>query len=113
MPNKLNYKIVGRTTRMAAPVDRPGVLLPATMIDTVAIEWRHDDGPIKDTVFLPTSHPRIHPSMPELTYEEFTVASREVIKDSIDVPHGTPDSIVAMACEEKRARLAANLGVSP
>jgi len=100
---KLNYKIIGRTTTKVGE----------HLIDCVAVEWTHDDGPVTDTVLLPTSHPPIHPSMGEMKFEAVPDGQRDVIHDQINVPSGTPDSIVMQACEEKRARLAANLGVDP
>lgn len=95
--SKLNYKIVRRETVSTAfgPVDR------------VHVEWRHADGPVKDYVTVPVSHP------PAIRYETVVSGEREYIADQVDVAPGTPESIIAMKCEEKRAALAASLGVEP
>ena len=97
MPFKLNYTVVRRET----------VKLAFGLMDRVHVEWRHADGPIRDYVTIPRTHP------PDIQYERVVSGEREVIYDQIDVSPGTPDSIVAMQCEEKRTRLAANLGVEP
>lgn len=104
---KLNYKIMGRRTKQVV-ADNSGRIVS---LDDVDIEWTHEDGPVDDFALLPTNHPPIHTSMPPMEYTKTKVGSRDVIKDQITVPHETPNSIVAMMCEEKRQRLALNLGV--
>jgi len=97
--HKLTYRLTGQRDTQTAG---------ASLVDIVAVEWRHADGPIQHTKLVPVSHP------PDVRYE--TVPDGEpvaIIHDSISVPHGAPDSIVMQMCEEKRAALAANLGVSP
>lgn len=97
MPFKLNYKIVGRRQIEG---DKEG-------LDFVDVEWTHAEGPVKSTILKPMTHP------PQVEYAEVEVEPRAVIPDQIAVKAGTPDSIVMQICEEKRARLAANLGVQP
>lgn len=105
---KLNYKIVGR--RSLNVVDGDGHYISMDMVD---IEWTHADGPIKDTHLIPINHPPIFPDSPALQYKKMVSGTRDVVKDQINVKHGTPDSIVMQICEEKRHRLALNLEVEP
>ena len=93
---KLNYKIIGRRPAEGS--------LPHDLVD---VEWRHADGPITTTKFVPVTHP------PEIRYEEVTDQVLDFVPDQVSVPSGTPDSIVMQILEEKRARLADNLGVKP
>lgn len=97
MAFKLNYKIVGRRQIEG---DKEN-------LDYVDVEWTHEDGPVQNTILAPVTHP------PNIQYIEKADAPRLVVHDTVTVRPGTPDSIVAMICEEKRARLAANLGVQP
>lgn len=97
MAFKLNYRIVGRRQIEG---DKEN-------LDYVDVEWTHADGPVQDTILAPVTHP------PHIEYAEKDGGTRAIIHDQITVKPGTPDSIVAMICEEKRARLAANLGVQP
>jgi hypothetical protein len=62
---------------------------------------------------LPNSHPKIHPSMPPLTYSEVEIAPRSVIHDQVDVPAGTDELYVVRHLDGKRAKLAQSLGVEP
>ena len=94
---KLSYKIIGRRQIEG---DKEG-------LDYVDVEWTHADGPVRNTIMKPVTHP------PDIQYEEVEIEPRAVIPDTITVKPGTPDSIVAMICEEKRKRLADNLGVEP
>ena len=94
---KLTYRILGRRQ-----IDGD-----AHGLDYVDVEWTHEDGPVKMTALIPVTHP------PDVQYEERVVGYRDVIPDTVTVRPGTPDSIVMQICEEKRARLAANLGVQP
>lgn len=98
MAFKLNYKIVGR--------ERPEGQTH-TNIEHVFVQWRHADGPIQDTKIVPVSHP------PDIKYETVSAGEREIVEDCISVPVGTPDSTVAMMCDEKRAKLAKALGIEP
>lgn len=97
MAFKLNYKIVGRRQSEG----------DAEPIELVDVEWRHDSGPITDYKMVPISHP------PNIEYERQVDGTRDVILDCVSVRRGTPDSIVMQILEEKRAALAASLGVEP
>jgi len=100
---KLNYKIVGRRPQ-------EGFLPPQELVD---VEWTHTDGPFKDTLMLPVSHPPVHPSMGPVQYKEFAAEPRAVIKDQITVPEGMPDEDVEVLLVAKRKRLAEAIGVEP
>jgi len=102
---KLNYKILGRRPLGEIVVSQDGARKVA--IEAVSVEWTHEDGPIADTAMLPTTHP------PTIQYAETKVGERAVILDQINVPAGTPDSVVAMILEEKRTALATCLRVEP
>lgn len=108
----LSYKIIGR--RVQGP------------IDLVDVEWYWSEGPVTDYHDVPTTilrqletthkkqngdeEVRLHYER-EVTLETRKAGTRSVIRDQINVPPGTPDSIVMQILEEKRPRLAANLGV--
>lgn len=95
---KLNYKIVGREVPSGQT---------HTDIENVFVEWTHADGPIQDTKIVPKTHP------PEIEYETVSDGERHVVHDTITVPRGTEDSVIMQKCIEKRAKLAAALGVEP
>jgi hypothetical protein len=104
MPHKLNYKIIGRRRLENDQFD----------MEYVDVEWTHTGGDFIDTIDLPTNHPSIHPSMPsEIVYHTQRASPRKVVKDQVTVRPGTPDSVIMQMLEEKRAALAANLGVEP
>jgi hypothetical protein len=108
---KLNYKILGRRPLGEIVVSQDGAR--KVVIEAVSVEWRHDDGPISDTVMMPTNHPPIRPEDPPIQYAETKAGERTVILDQINVPTGTPDSVVAMILEEKRTALATCLRIEP
>lgn len=97
MAFKLNYKIVGRMKLEGSMFD----------VEYVQVEWRHADGPIPDYEIRPLTHP------PDIKYETVQVGEREFISGTVGVKPGTPDSIVMQMLEERRAALAATLGVEP
>ncbi len=122
----LNYKIVGKReeTVPGAPSDPTVVAIPDAEIDVYDVEWRHDDGPVTDTVLLPVLDYFQKKWKDEHGDEQidFIPARREVvtpsgvrsvIMDTIRVKKGSAMSVVVQILEEKRPRLAANLGVKP
>ena len=94
---KLNYRILGKR-------QIPGDKLNMDYWD---IEWTHADGPFRDFVLKPKTHP------PDIQYEEVELPSRAVLADQICVEAGMPESYLIKLCEEKRPKLAAALGVQP
>lgn len=111
----LIYKIIGRR-----PIDSssapsgPGVIGPLDPIDAVDVEWTQANGePFPDHKLMIETV--VSPVTLELEKREIKVAlpGRPVIKDQINVKKGSPDSLVMQVCEDKRYRLAANLGVEP
>lgn len=108
---KLNYKILGRRPLGEIAVSQDGARKVA--LEAVDVEWTHTDGPIADMVLMPQNHPPIRPQDPPIRYAETKVGERAMIIDQINVPAGTPDSVVMMILEEKRLSLAVCLRVEP
>lgn len=101
--HKLNWKILGRRTVLLS--GQGG--LPNEEIEYIDVEWTHADGPVSDFEMRPVTHP------PNIEYAWTKVGERKTIPDQINVKPGTPASVIAMTLEERRERLAKNLGVEP
>lgn len=99
---------------------------PVGEIDCVDVEWSNGQE-IIDYHDIPTTtisheeleHVDIHGNksirlkrVSNITTERKACGSRKIIKDQINVPCGTPDSIVMQIIEEKRPRLMEQLGLS-
>lgn len=97
MAFKLNYKL-GKRHKSESQFG----------VEIVDVEWTHADGPIEDTHTVPVSFDY---RTNKITYEEEVSGTRDVILDQVYVKEGTPDSIVMQHLEEKRVRLAENLGI--
>lgn len=102
--HNLNYKIIRRRTQASDEFD----------MDYIDVEWTASSGPVQDTVLLPMNHPPIAGmNMPPIEYKEVAAGERAIIHDQLTVKKGTPQSTVMQMLEEKRQRLAENLGIKP
>jgi hypothetical protein len=105
MKSGLTYKIIGR--RSLSPVKKSDTEF--IEMEAVDVLWTSTDGPVIDKVTVPITFSY---KTKEITYEEQEVPERrDAIKDQINVPAGTPDSIVMQILEEKKPRLAKALGI--
>jgi hypothetical protein len=95
--SKLNPEVVGREPVPSNPFE----------LEYVHIEWKHDDGPVKDHILQ-----AVNSGTPQETYEKAEVGERDAIKDHVIVPTGTPDDECLAQVLPKRKRLMQQLGLA-
>lgn len=126
MSHKLNYRIVGKRDQVVSGKSADPTVAPMddAEIDIYDVEWRHADGPVRDTVDVPTlsyfekiwtdeNGDEQIDLLPVRGFETRSSGQRSVIKDTVRVKKGAPEAVVIAILEEKRPKIAANLGIDP